>query len=93
MGKKSGPPSPAVPPRDVLGEAAKHDGFVADAPICAILSIDGETAVSGRVTPMGNIQVNLVSTHYNVALRMPPQMLVRMHAGLTALVQKLGPPK
>lgn len=78
-----------VPPPDVK----KPDGFVADAPICAILSVDGETAVSGRVTPLGNVQVNLVSAHYNVAIMMPPQMAVRLHAGLAALVQKLGPPK
>jgi hypothetical protein len=93
MGKKTAPALtpegvPVVPP-----DVRKPDGFVADAPLCAILSIDGETAVSGRVTPMGNIQVNLVSAHYNVALRMNADMAVRMLGGLTALVQKLGPQK
>lgn len=80
--------NPVTPP-----DVVKPDGFVADAPLCAILSIDGETAVSGRVTPMGNIQVNLVSPHYNVALRMNADMAVRMLGGLTTLVQKLGPQK
>lgn len=93
MGKKSGPPAPAVPPRPALDGAPRPDGFVTDAPICAILSIDGETAVSGRVTPLGNIQVNLVSPHYNVAIRMNADMAVRVLGGLTALVQKLGPQK
>lgn len=93
MGKKVAPGLrsdgvPVIPP-----DVAKPDGFVADAPLCAILSIDGETAVSGRVTPLGNIQVNLVSPHFNVALRMGPDMAVRMLGGLTSLVQKLGPQK
>jgi hypothetical protein len=93
MGKKTAsglrPDGAPVTPPDVR----KPDGFIADAPLCAILSIDGETAVSGRVTTLGNVQVNLVSAHYNVALKMSADMAVRMLGGLTALVQKLGPRK
>lgn len=93
MSKKAAPGlrpdgNPVTPP-----DVTRPDGFVADAPLCAILSVDGETAVSGRVTPMGNVQVNLVSPHFNVAIRMNGQMATRLHAGLSALLLKLEAPK
>lgn len=75
---------PAIPP-----DVTKPNGFVADAPLCAILSLDGETALSGRVTTLGNVQINLVSPHYNVALKMSADMAVRLYSGLAATLQRL----